>query len=130
KPFDKSGLSPEITAHTEQAEFNGRTYLKSREPMAPGFYQLNDTTLIVATEPMLQKIMKQGSGPKSSPLLTEIKDRPATDDLYVAVDVKTLRPLITMALAAQANEVPPEFQKYLKAPQFVRSAEFAFNFST
>lgn len=131
KPFEKSGLSPEITGHTEPAEINGTTYLKSRDPMAgPSFYQLNESTLIIASEPMLQKLVAQGEEPQSSPLISAIKSHPASDDLYVAVDVKSLRPLIHAALAQDAQGAPPELLQFLEAPELIRAAEFSFNLST
>ena len=129
QPFTLEGLSPEFTIHAEPAQLDGTPYLKSREAAAPSLYMKDDKTLIVATEPMLRKLLKQGDKPKTSLLLNEIKDRPAIDDFYLAVDTKSLRPLITMGLGAASNEVPPQFQKYLKAPQHIRAVEFAISLS-
>ncbi|MEX2170959.1 MAG: DUF1559 domain-containing protein [Pirellulales bacterium] len=129
QPFTLEGLSPEFIIHAEPAQLDGMPYLKSREAAAPSLYMKDDKTLIVATEPMLRKLLKQGDKPKTSLLLSEIKDRPAIDDFYLAVDTKSLRPLITMGLGAASNEMPPQFQKYLKAPQHIRAVEFAVSFS-
>ena len=128
-PLDFSGLSPELTRHTVPAEQNGKPYLKSRDIRSPGFYLHEETTLIAASEPMLQKLLQQAKEPATSPLIAEIKDRPATDDLYLAVDVQSIRPLIEAALAEPAAQVPAQFQKYFGALGFIRSAEFAFNLS-
>ncbi|MEX2170958.1 MAG: DUF1559 domain-containing protein [Pirellulales bacterium] len=128
KPFDLSGISSELTEHTEPAELNGKLYLKSRTHN-PSFYLHDETTLIAAPEPMLQKLLQQANEPATGPLIDEVKNRPATDDLYMAVDLKSLRPLIDAALAEQAAQIPPQFQKYLGALDLIRSAEFAFNIS-
>lgn len=127
KPFTLEGLSPEFTVHAEPAQLEGKPYLRSREAAAPSIYLKDPKTLIVATEPMLRKLLKQGDKPKTSLLITEIKDRPASDDFYLAVDTKSLRPLIAMGVGAAAGQTPPQFQKYLKAPQQIRAVEFAMS---
>lgn len=127
EPFSLDGLSPEFTIHAEPAQLDGKPYLRSREAAAPSIYLKDDKTLIVATEPMLRKLLNPRDGEKTSILLNEIKDRPATDDFYLALDLKSLRPLIAMGTAAAAQEIPPEYQKYLQAPQKIRAIEFAFN---
>lgn len=130
KPFDMANLSPEMTDGTTSKELNGKPYLEQPAKRGPSFYSPNESTLIIASDPMLRKIVAQDEKPQSSPLISDIKARQATDDLYVAVDVKSLRPLIDASLAQQASQVPPPFQKYLKASEFVRSADFAFNLSS
>lgn len=130
KPLTLAGLSPELTSHTQPAELNGMPYLKSRDANAPSFYLHDKTTLIVATEPMLQKLLQQAKEPITSPLIAEVKDRAATDDLYIAVDVKSIRPQIDAALAEMLAQMLPALnQRYLGALDLIRSAEFSLNLS-
>ena len=130
KPLNLMRLSPEMKSRTQAAESNGKTYLKGRDINSPSFYLRDDLTLIAASDPIMQKLLERSKKSVTSPLIAEIKNRPATDDLYVAVDIKSLRPLITQVLDAHAAQVPPQFQKYLReAPELVRSVEFAFNLS-
>jgi hypothetical protein len=129
KPITLEKLSPEITGHTERAELNGVSYLKSKSTPRESYYVHEGATLIIGNEPMLQQLLQQAKEPATGPLVAALSKRPATDDLYVAVDIKTLRPQIEEGLAEGARDVPPQFQKYFGAIDLVRSAEFAFNLS-
>ena len=59
----------------------------------------------------------------TGPILDRVRDVPAGSDLYVAIDVATLRPLIQMAMAQARAQAPPDVQPLLDAPNLIAAAE-------
>jgi hypothetical protein len=131
KPFRGSSIVPAVRAHTQMGELGGRRYLQSQQPMLPSFYGPNNTTLVIAPDATLRRLVEAAGESKAGPILDRVKSVPAGNDLYVAVDVGSLRPLIMLGLAqAQAQgEIPPDVQPFLEAPNLISAAELTLNLS-
>lgn len=129
KPFTLQRIPEELRAHTVEAQAGTRPFLKSQNPMLPGFYMPDDQTLFIATQNMLKKQFATNKPQFSNAFSQRISARTAQDDAYLCVDLETLRPFIQMATAMGAREVPPEFQHFLKAPELASGAELSVSIS-
>ncbi|WP_425398800.1 DUF1559 domain-containing protein [Aeoliella sp.] len=123
EPWDLDQLSPELKAHTEPGEIAGRACLVSREPSAPCFMVLKQTTLVAASQGMLEKLLAADRQPADSVLAELVEKHSADDDLYVAVDLEALRPFINMGLMQASQDAPPEARNFLNIPLLLQSAE-------
>jgi hypothetical protein len=131
KPFKGSSIPLELRAHTQLAELSGKKYLQAGgpNPMLPSFYGPNNRTLIVAPDATLRQLVAGGEGAKSGPMIDRLRDVPSGSDLYAAVDMTMVRPMIQMAVA-QAPQIPPEVQPLLEAPNHMSAAELTVNLTT
>jgi hypothetical protein len=129
KPFRAAALPPTVRPAVQLSELNGKKYLQSAHPLFPSFYGPNNKTMIAAPDAMLKQIVSANSGPKSGKLLDMVHDIPAGNDLYLALDLVPLRPMMQMGLAqAQAQQkAPPEAKQYLEALNQVSAAELTVN---
>ena len=129
KPFRGSSINPQLRAHTQTGDLAGRRYLQSQNPMLPSFHAADSQTLIVAPDATLRRLVESAGEEQSGPIVDRVKSVPGGNDLYAAVDIESVRPLIMMGLAqAQAN-VPAEYLQFLEAPNLIKAAELTFNIS-
>jgi mono/diheme cytochrome c family protein len=131
-PFRAASIPPHLRPQVQLAELAGKRYLQSRHPMMPSFFGPNNRTLVAAPDATLRRLVDSRDQPKVGPLLDRAHAAPAGGDLYVAVDLASLRPFIEMGIAqAQTSgKVPPEATKYLEIPKLISAAELTFNMST
>ncbi|QDU56383.1 DUF1559 domain-containing protein [Aeoliella mucimassa] len=123
QPWDLEKLAPEITEHTEPGEILGRKCLVSIDPAGPCFIVLKETTLIAASHGMLLKLMDPNVEKEDTVLTKLLAGHTTNDDLYVAVDMEGLRPLISLGMFQAASQVPPELQKFFNIPMLLQSGE-------
>ncbi|MCI0333057.1 MAG: DUF1559 domain-containing protein, partial [Planctomycetes bacterium] len=129
KPFKGSSIPQEARAHAQLGELNGKKYLQSQHPMLPSFYGPNNKTLVVAPDETLRQMVEaQGQSP-GGPILDRVRQAPAGSDLYVAVDVASLRPMLGMYLGMAKTQAPPDFQPFFDLPNFITAAELTVNLS-
>jgi hypothetical protein len=129
QPFRGSAIPPHARPFVQLSELAGRKYLQSAHPIWPSFYGTTNQTLIVAPDATLRQLVESMGQAKSGPLFERAGEAPAGNDLYLAVDVASLRPLIQMGIAQAASQLPPEAQSYLKLPDLIAAAEFTLNLS-
>jgi hypothetical protein len=127
KPIRGSSINPQIRAHTQLSELSGKRYLQSQAPMLPSFYSPTNQVLVVAPDVTLRRLVESSGEPQRGRLIDRVKNVAAGNDLYAAVDVESLRPLIMMGLAQSQAEMPPEAMPFLEAPNLIRAAELTFN---
>jgi hypothetical protein len=129
KPIRGSSINPQIRAHTQLSELGGKRYLQSQNPTLPSFYSPTNQVLVVAPDATLRRLVESAGQPQRGRILDRVKNVASGSDLYAAVDVESLRPLIMMGLAQAQAEVPPEARPFLEAPNLIRAAELTFNLS-
>jgi hypothetical protein len=95
--------------------------------MLPSFYGVNNQTLIVAPDATLRRLIESAGQPQSGPVIDRVKSVPGGNDLYAAVDIESVRPLIQAQLAQAAGKVPPDAQAFLQVPNLAKAAELTFN---
>ena len=117
-------LHPQLTAHTQPGQLDGRQYFQSQHPLMPSIFSLDGKTLLVTPDMALQKLVATETSPAGN-LLAERLKTAATDDLYVAVNLETLRPMVNQ-LMLEAS-VLPQFQPFLPAPDLIRLVELRVN---
>lgn len=117
----KSGLLPEV--RTEAATVSGKSFQRAQSALEASHYRVDDHTLIVAMQPMLEKMLGEKKG---SPLRTLLAKASLKNDLTVVAALDPMRELIDHA-RQQVGEVPPPFQPLLKIPDHVELAQFTLN---
>jgi hypothetical protein len=125
KAWDLTKFDNELTAHTTPGDILGKPCLISDEPSAPCIMVLNEKMLVVASDGMLKKLMGPDRGKADSILVDLATKRGTQDDLYVAVDMVGLRPLISLGMLQAAQQAPPETHKYFDIPSLLESAELS-----
>jgi prepilin-type processing-associated H-X9-DG protein len=134
KPFDMANLKEPVTAGTEPAELNGRTMLQNANPMLGSTYMPDDHTLLFAPDATIRRLVATMAEPKAGPLVDRVGKVVGGSDVYLAVDVATLRPMLTpmiqMAVAQSGAPLPEELQQLTSAPNLISAAELVVNLST
>ena len=120
----KPTLHPQLTAHTQPGQLGGKEYLKSQHPLMPSFFTAEGSTLLAAPDMTLQKFVNVRATPEPT-VLTGRLSRSTKDDLYLAVDLQPLRPLINQLLMQQ--QIPDEFQFVYALPDLIRLVELRMN---
>jgi mono/diheme cytochrome c family protein len=128
-PFRASSIKREIRAHAQLSEFAGKRYLQSMHPVMPSFYGPDNRTLVVTRDAALRKLVETRDQAKTGPLIDRLSSVPAGSDLYVALDLASLRPFLEMGMAqAKASgKVPPQGEKFLELPKLISVAELTLN---
>lgn len=121
--WNLQALSQELTGHTQPGEIMNRQCLVSAHPAMPCYMVLNEKMLIAGSQGMLEKLMGKGRGKADSVLSRLATNHSGGDDLYVAVDMEGLRPLISLGLMQAASQSPPEIQRFFEIPTLLQSAE-------
>jgi type II secretory pathway pseudopilin PulG len=119
-------LVPEVTKNLEEQVGSERPHFKNPKPIEPSLYFPTDTTILATSEDVLQKFLTGGITPYENNINGKLGSA-AGDDLYVAVDVAPLRPMINMAL--MQAEIPMELGYLYEAPNLIKSVEFRINVS-
>jgi type II secretory pathway pseudopilin PulG len=134
KPFKGSAIPANLRAHAATGELAGRKYLQSPKPMLPSFFAPDSKTLVVAPDTTLRQIVEAKDQDKSGPVIDRVLAAPAGSDLYAAVDMAAIRPLMAIGLLQAAQQMPPgtppEVQQFFEAPNLISAAELTLNFST
>ncbi len=128
-PIHASDIPERLRAHTQRDQIAGRAYLKSQQPMLPSFYAPNAKTLVIAPDAVVQKFAAPAAGPKSGPIIDRVQKAPGGSDLYAAVNITSLRPLLQMGLAQSHKPIPPEAKPFLDALNLIDAAELTVNLS-
>jgi hypothetical protein len=119
-------LHPQLTAHTQPGQLDGREYFQSQHPLMPSIFSFDGKTLLATPDMTLQKLVATETSPTGN-LLAERLKAAATDDLYAAVNIETLRPMANQLL--REASVLPQFQPFLPAPDLIRLVELRVNLS-
>jgi hypothetical protein len=95
----------------------------------PSFYGPDNRTLVVTRDATLRRFVETKDQPKTGPLIDRLNTAPAGSDLYVALDLASLRPFLEMGMAqAKASgKVPPQGEKFLELPKLISAAELTLN---
>jgi len=127
-PEYRGKLHPQLTAHTQPGQLDGREYLESQHPLMPSYLMLTGNSLLAGPHLTLQKLLAQESSIGDGLLLGRLREATA-DDLYVAIDLEMLRPLINQLVMQAQTEVPAKLQSFLSAPDLIRLVELRVNVS-
>jgi hypothetical protein len=117
KPYALESILPKLQRMTEEAQIEGKTYRRAAMPFGPSMYMPDDRTLILATEPMLQKMVANHAKPVEGRVSRLFERVGKSSDFLAALMVEPLRPLVNAQLA-QAP-VPPPFADVKKVPDMV-----------
>lgn len=113
KPFRAVSIPQNVRPVAQLAEFSGKKYLQSAHPFFPSFYGPNNKTLLLAPDAMLRKMVETSGQPKSGTLLDRVREVPAGSDLYLAVDVASLRGVVPLMLGQAQITMPPDAKQVL-----------------
>jgi hypothetical protein len=129
QPLSASNLPPELRAHAQADQLNGKPYLKSQQPVLPSFYSPDENTLIIAHEQTMKLLVDNAAKPKTGQLIDRVHKVAAGSDIYVVVDAAALRPFIQMGIAEAASEIPPDAKPFVDASKLVSAVELTVNLS-
>ncbi len=129
QPLTGLNIPQELRAHTQPDQLNGKRYLKSQQPMLPSFYAPDKSTLVVAPDATLKRLVGKAPASKSSPIIDRVGKVAAGSDLYAVVDLATLRPFIQMGLAQAQQQMPAEAKRFADGATLVSAAELTVNIS-
>lgn len=119
-------LNPKLTAHTQPGQLDGRQYFQSQHLQLPSIYLVDGKTLIATPEMSLQKLIMAETDPSTSATAKRLQTAQG-DDLYVAINIEMLRPLINQLL--MQAPIPPELLAFTPAPDLVKVVELRVNLS-
>jgi hypothetical protein len=128
-PIRAASIPVERRTHVQLAELAGKKYLQSSVPMMYSLYGPNNRTLVAATDPELHQLVESSSQPKSGPMMDRIHQVPAGSDVYIAVDVASLRPILPMFIPQLPPNAPPGAKQSEEALSLVSAAELTLNLS-
>jgi hypothetical protein len=128
-PFRAATINRAIRAHAKLSELAGKRYLQSQHPMMPSFFGPDNRTLVVAPDATLRRLVESQGQPKTGPMIERVSAAQAGSDLYLAIDVASLRPYMEMGIAqAKASgRIPPQGEKFLELPKLISAAELTLN---
>jgi len=129
KPFKGSSIPQERRVHAQLGELNGKKYLQSQQPMLPSFYGPNNKTLVVAPDEALRQMVEAQGQSTTGPLLDRVRQAPAGSDLYIAVDIASLRPMTGPYLGMAKPQAPPDVQPFFDVPNLLAALELTVNLS-
>ena len=126
RPFLMKSIPSRLIAHTQPGSLNDEPYLESTNPLLPSIHSPDSTTLVIAPDLMLRRLVSPPPGANAGKLVERIGEVPAGDDFYVAGDIAAFRPLIALGLS-QAKHIPPEAKPYLDMPNLIDSVDLSLN---
>ncbi len=117
KPFRAVNIPPSFRGAATLSEFNGKKYLKAASPTQMSFYGPNNTTMIVANDDLLRKVVSAAGQPKSGGIIDLLQDVPGGNDCFAFVDFSSLNKLPMVQamfpmVLAQAK-APPEAKQII-----------------
>ena len=127
-PIRAASIPLELRNHAQLAELGGKKYLRSTLPTKYSLYGPNNKTLIAATDGALHQFVESASQPKTSPMMDRLRDVPAGSDLYAALDVASLKPLIQMVVPPALAKTPQVAQQ-MELLNLVSAVELTVNVS-
>jgi hypothetical protein len=127
EPQNHLKLPKEIREHTKSDKLNGREYLKSQNAELPSFYQPDKNTLLIVPEATLRMLVDNPQKTKSGPLVDRVQKVAAGSDLYIVLDIATIRPFVQMGLAGE--DVPPAAKPLVDIVPLLSAAELTVNLS-
>jgi type II secretory pathway pseudopilin PulG len=125
--FDLDAILEKVPVGTETAEHGGKQYLRVVGlPMPLALYVPEPKTLVIGTEPIVQRAIEAAAGPAKHPLRTVLQSQGDKNDLMVAVALDPVRDLVNMGLQ-QLPPLPPEFERFKQAPDLISMAMVRLN---
>ncbi|HVT26677.1 MAG TPA: hypothetical protein VHE81_01540 [Lacipirellulaceae bacterium] len=128
-PIRASSIPVDRRTYVQLAELGGKKYLQSTVPMMYSLYGPNNHTLVAATDPELRQLVDTASRPKTGPMMDRLHEMQASSDLYIAVDVAALRPMLSMLVPQNPANAPPQAKQLLEAAGLISAIELTVNLS-
>lgn len=119
-------LTTEVTKDLEVQAASSRPHFRNPKPFEPSLYFPTDNTILAMPEEMLQRYLSGNVKPYENNINAKLATV-AGDDLFVAVDVVPLRPLINANL--MQTKVPAEFASLMELPNLIKAVELHINIS-
>jgi hypothetical protein len=106
QPFQGSDIPENLRLHTQPAQLAGRNYLQSKEPGQPSLFAPNNRTLILSPDATLRALVEPTTSPAPGRLFQRVRTARSGNDLYVAAQMDSFRPMAGMALAMAQSRLP------------------------
>jgi hypothetical protein len=130
---DMKPIVDKVIGKCEEKEFEGKKYLwnpkkmLNRQPMAA--YISDDRTLVIAAEPVLQKMLTARN--VSSPLIERLRKADLDNDIIGLMNLEPyLRlPMVAPGLEMATAKAPPNLADLRKLPDMLKAATLTVNLS-
>jgi hypothetical protein len=119
-------LKAEVTKNLELQAASSRPHFKNSKPLEPSLYFPVDNTILAMPEAMLQRYLTGNMKPYDNNINAKLAAA-AGDDLFAAVDLVPLRPMIYSGL--MQAKIPAEFAYLMEVPSLIKAVEFRINIS-
>jgi hypothetical protein len=118
--FDPSLILPNFLRDAEDVQFEGVKYKRSNAPGQPAIALLDNKTVLLGTEDMVQKMLR--SDDSAGPLRSIVAQDEGEHTACVYVTLEPVRDLVNMAMQ-QVGPLPPPLEPYKKVPELVQHLE-------
>ncbi|MDA1055148.1 MAG: DUF1559 domain-containing protein [Planctomycetota bacterium] len=123
KPYELEKLRLPVNWRLDQSQIANRPYLQSQNPMTPGFYMPDDTTLLIAPHPVLLEMVRNQKMPTPGPLSRLLSKADGNSDALAIVLIEPVRPMLGAVIAQVADDLPPPLQGVTQLPDLIDAAK-------
>ncbi len=126
KPYNKEAVLAKLAGRTAPATVKGKAIQKSPNASEPSFYLEDPTTIVVASESMLTKMI--AAPEEDSPLRKLAGSMDFSSEFTLVASVDAVRDQLK-AVLAHAPPMPPAIQPFLKLPDLLSAILVRLNVS-
>jgi prepilin-type processing-associated H-X9-DG protein len=125
KPYDQAAALRGVGAQTREATYAGKRYWQASQPGGFSLFIPDDRTLLVATDPMLRKMITAEK--VDTPIVKLLRQTDTSKTAVAVLDYATLRPLVALALQ-NLPPLPDPFDQFLRVADLVTWVEVSLDF--
>jgi hypothetical protein len=129
QPFRAASLTPMVRPYAKLAQLGSKKYLQSSNPMWPSLYGTNTQTLILAPDATLRKLIESPNPSATGPIIDRVRQAAWGSDLYIALDVASVTPLLQMSLMQVPPQAKDQAIKALEVAKLIAVVELTLNLS-
>jgi prepilin-type processing-associated H-X9-DG protein len=125
KPYQLGALKLPQNLMVVDAQLEGRPYLRSENPLTPGFFMPDDQTLMVGSDAFLKKMLANHKNPVPGPLSRLVARANDLSDIVVVAVIEPIRPMVSGAM--ESAPLPPQFQSVKRLPELLDAAKVSLS---
>lgn len=128
EPVDRATVVAKLADPAGPQKAGEQEFHLMRDPELPAFYFPDERTIVLAPAPVLRQMMSIHAKPVSSRLGELLRQVDERWDAAVVVDFAAVRPLVLLGMN-ELPPIPPQFEQFLEAPQYVSTIRAAIALS-
>jgi type II secretory pathway pseudopilin PulG len=128
KAYSIDQFLPNMKNQYTEGELDGKSYRKAATPMGVSIYKQDEKTIIFATEPFLEKLLKTKKEPVESPLKKQIPKNALQSDILATLYLDPVKPMLAGVVAMAP--IPPEFEELKSVPELISFIQIRLNLNS